>query len=303
MPHEIDRVLALAAGSTWLIEPLKAAQIAAALALRAEGQTGFDGDARPPLIAMDPVQGQRGTVHVLRIHGTIMPRADMMMRFSGGVSMQSFMKAFKVAADDANASAIVLDVNSPGGIVDFVPEAAETVYQARRAERPIIAVANTAMHSAAYFLASAADEIVVTPSGAVGSIGVRTAYDDFSQALEMAGISRTVIAAAPRKHERVFGPMDEAAEAHLRAEVNAAYEKFVAAVARNRQVDASVVRADPEAADRHFGGGRGYHAEEAVRLGLADRVETFDEALTRAASGQPSRRRRTATARARLALI
>lgn len=303
MSHEIDRVLQAAAGGVWLIEPTKAAQIVSVLALRASGQSAeWDEEPREAQYAGDPVPGNRGPVHVLRLHGSIMPRGGMMARMSGGASMAEFQKAFRQAAEDTTAQAIVIDVDSPGGMVDLVPETAAMIHAARRADRPIIAVANTLAASAAYWIASAADEIVVTPSGLVGSIGVMTMRDKMAKALEQAGIERTMFYEGPRKAEsHPFGPaLDDEARAAIQKEVQYVYNQFTADVAKFRGVPVATVRADPESAEAHFGGGRAYHARDAVRLGMADRIATFDETLMRAAQGRRSRR--ASLARRRLSL-
>lgn len=301
MPHEIDRVLQAAAAGVWLIDPQKAAQIVAALILRSEGHTEWAGERREPVYAAEPVQGRRGAVHVLRLHGSIFPRAGMMAAMSGGASLERFQQAFRDAAADPNAQAIVLDVDSPGGMVDLVPETAAMIHGARRADRPIVAVANTLMASAAYWIASAADEIVATPSATVGSIGVYTMHEDLSAALEQAGVKRSFISAGPRKVEgNRFEPLDDTARAALQAEVEATYNAFVRDVARFRGVSASVVRADPESAEQHYGGGRAYNTQTAARLGMVDRVATFDDTVMRVAGSRRSRR--ASLARARLSL-
>ena len=302
MPHEIERVLQAAAGGVWLIEPEKAMAIIGFLALRSQGEQGdWAGTKNEPVYAMTPMQGRKGKVHLLRLHGTIMPRGGMMARMSGGASLEMFQKAFSEAANDANASAIVIDVDSPGGMVSQVPETAAMVRAARRSGRPIIAVANSLAASAAYWIASAADEIVVTPSGRVGSIGVYTMHDNLSAALEKAGIQRSVISAGPRKTEGLpFAPLGKEALSALHADIASTYNMFVQDVASGRGVDVEVVRADPEQSDAHFGGGRSYRAQEAVRLGMADRVATLDETLQRYAAGSGATS--TTMARRRLAM-
>lgn len=302
MPHEIERILAAAASRTWLIDEAKAEEIVQLLALRASNPEGstWGGEDSEPVYAGEPVHGRSGTVHVLRLEGTIFPRAGMMARMSGGASLEQFGKAFDAAASDPSAQAIVIGIDSPGGIVDLVAETSEKIYSARREGRPIIAVADTMAASAAYWLASSADEIVVTPSGSVGSIGVYGMHDDLTEAMKMRGISRTLIRSGPRKAEGVVGPLDEAARKHRQAGADYTYDMFVKAVSRNRGVPVTTVRADPEASDTHFGGGRAYHARDAVRLGMADRVATFEDTLARAAKGLG--RRSTKVARARLSL-
>lgn len=303
MPHEIDRILQVAASGIWLIDPEKAAEIASVLALRAQGVSReWAGELNEPVYAGEPVQGRRGTVHVLKLHGSIMPRGGMMARMSGGASLEMFQKAFARAAEDTQAQAIVLEMDSPGGMVDQVPETAQMIYRARRAGRPIVAVSNTLAASAAYWIAAAADELVVTPSGKVGSIGVYTMHDNMAEALQKAGIQRTLISAGSRKVEgNPFNPLDDVAKAAVQKQVQNTYSMFTKSVAKYRGVSVDVVRADPESEEAHFGGGRCYPAREAVRLGMADRVATLDETLRRVASGRGDRS--PAMARRRLAMI
>lgn len=304
MSHEIERVLRVAAGSAWAIDRSKAMEIVHMLALRAAGQPR-DWAAGPgramPVQGVLTLDGANGAVHVLRLHGAIVPRGNMMADLSGAVSAEAFAADFRRAAADPDAAAIVLDIDSPGGQVDLVPEAAATVRAARRAGRPIVAVANTLAASAAYWIASGADEIVVTPSGEVGSIGVLTVHDDLSGELERQGIRRTIVSAGARKAEASpYGPLDDAALAALRERVGSVYAQFVADVAAGRGVDPLVVRADPEDGGAHFGGGRSYAAARAVALGMADRVATLDETLRRLTAGPARRNARLARARLRL---
>lgn len=304
MPHEIERVLRAAGQGVWFIEPRKAQQIMAMLALRAgqEPRQWAGEQAASPRAGTPVIEGKAGAVHVLGLHGTIMPRATMLTDMSGATAMSRFQADFRAAASDPDAAAIVIEVDSPGGKVDQVPETAAMIHAARRADRPIIAVANTLAASAAYWLAAACDEIVVTPSGMVGSIGVYLMHDDMSEALAAAGVSRTFIHEGPRKIEgNPFAPLDDTARAALQAEVRYSYDMFTGDVAKFRGVPVSVVRADPESTDRHFGGGRVYHARDAVRLGMADRIATFQDTVMRAASGRRSRRAQLAAYRLRLA--
>src|SRR5690606_12609791 len=107
---------------------------------------------------------------------------------------------------------IVLDVDSPGGGVYGVAEFAEEIYKARGQKR-IVAVANSMAASAAYWIATAADELVVTPGGEVGSIGVYMLHEDWSGAYEKAGIKPTVIKFGENKAEGIdVEPLSESAQ-------------------------------------------------------------------------------------------
>jgi signal peptide peptidase SppA len=171
--------------------------------------------------------------------------------------------------------AIVIDVNSPGGAVDGTDELSSMIYAAR-GTKPIVAHANASANSAAYWIASAADELVVTPGFAsIGNIGVRTSHDDMSKAMEMEGVSRTLISAGKYKDEgNPLGPLTEEGRAAIQARVDKAYGSFISAVARNRRVSASTVR-------EGFGQGRSVDGDEAVSMGMADSTATLEETLNR----------------------
>lgn len=293
MPHEIDRIVAAAAAGCWFIEPRKACEIVGVMALRAEAGAGVfaEGD-RAKAAAAKPrdYQGRDKVTRVIPLHGTILPRANLMSALSGAASLDQFAAMFREAATDPQVGAIVLDIDSPGGQVDLVPETVAMMRAHKRADRPIVAVANTMAASAAYWIASAADEIVVTQSGLVGSIGVYMMHENIAERLRMEGIERTFIYEGPRKVEgNPFQPLDEAAASSLQSEVKYFYDLFTSDVAKGRGVPVGVVRADPEKSDEHFGGGRVYPGAQAVRLGMADRVGTLEDTIGRVARGRPAR--------------
>lgn len=298
MAHEIDRVLRAFASDAWFIDPRKAEQIASMLLLRhasgprAEAYRAAPAD-RPATI------DQRGSVAVLRLIGPILPRAEAVVDVSQPAAlMTDFRRAFSQAAGDTSLSAIVIEIDSPGGRVDLVPETAAMIRAARNPNRPIVAIANTVALSAAYWIASAADEIVVSPSGVVGSIGVYTVHEDVSTALEGEGVTVTLISAGPRKVEgNPFQPLDAAAKAFLLANVTAYYGMFAKDVAAGRNVPVATVKSDPEGNPKNFGGGRAVMAQDALKLGMVDRVATLEETIARLAKGK--RGAMTASAQAR----
>ncbi len=211
-------------------------------------------------------------VAVLPLYGTIIPHATMFSDVSGAASVEGFTEAFREAVADDSKQAILIDINSPGGSVELVPELAAEILSAR-GTKPIVAMVNAFAASAAYWIATSADEIVVTPSGQVGSIGVYVAHDDLSQLQEKIGVKTTLVSAGKYKTEgNPFEPLDEEATADLQAKVDAYYQMFVQAVAAGRDVKASAVTDG-------FGQGRMVLAADAVEAGMADRVATYDDTL------------------------
>lgn len=219
-----------------------------------------------------PEKRLSGSVAVLPLFGTIFPRANMMTEVSGATSAEQMRTEFRSLLNDPQVSAIVLDVDSPGGAVRGVPELANEIYQARGV-KPVVAVANHYMASAAYWIGSAADELVVTPSGEVGSIGVFAVHQDMSKSLEQDGVKMTVIKRGRYKAEgNPYEPLTEEARESIQSLVDETYEAFVQAVGLHRAADVEIVR-------NAYGEGRMVSAKRAVSLGMADRVATLDDVI------------------------
>ena len=290
------RLLSWVAGAAWAIEPVKAQVMLDVVMRRATGvradDTPWDDDdaedraVRRQAAARERNQPQEG-IAVVPVTGVISPRVHDVEGFStgGGMSAEGFAAAMRQLAADPNIKGVVLDVDSPGGNVAGVPEAVSAIRDVQAAGKPVSAVAHHWAASAAYWLASAADELVVTPSGEVGSIGVYVYHEDISKRLEMLGVTPTLIKAGPNKAEgHPAFPFGEDAAAHVQTRVDDYYRMFVRDVAKGRKVPVSTVRDS-------FGGGRMVGADEAVRLGMADRVGSLVDTIKRMqrASGKPAR--------------
>lgn len=261
----------------WAILPSKLAEIVAVAERHASGlQLSAEEVAAVKAAARKPDARAAGAVAVLPLFGSIFPRANLMTEMSGATSAERFGTAFRSALADPSVVALVLDVDSPGGAVQGVPELADLIYGAR-GQKPIVAIADHLAASAAYWIATAADELMVTPSGEVGSIGVFAAHEDVSRALDQEGVTVNLISAGKFKTEgNPYQPLSEEARAAIQARVDDYYGLFVKAVARGRGVSVADVRGG-------FGEGRVVGATEAVRLGMADKIGTLDDAIARAA--------------------
>ncbi|HYT29463.1 MAG TPA: S49 family peptidase, partial [Actinomycetota bacterium] len=274
-----DRIAAYIGQTVWAIHPAWLATILGIVGERRSGHRPTAGEIRRRIAGRErraAAVDESGGIAVIPIVGPIVPKAAMVDDISGdgGTSMEGLLAAFRAAMGSNDVSAIVFDVDSPGGSVDLVPEAASEI-MAARGTKPIVAVADTIAASAAYWLASAADELVVTPSGQVGSIGVYSAHEDISVWLENEGLKETLISAGEYKVEaNPFEPLAEEAAAEIQRHVNAFYAMFLAAVASQRGVSVDAVSAD-------FGQGRMVLATDAVTRGMADSVATLDQVLAR----------------------
>ncbi|MHB8283914.1 MAG: S49 family peptidase, partial [Caulobacteraceae bacterium] len=160
------------------------------------------------------------------------------------------------------------------------------------AVKPVIAFVDTLAASAAYWIASQASQIWMTPSGEVGSIGVRAMHADISKMLGDMGVNITEIASTDSPHKTEmspFAPLSEDATNHIQARADAEHQNFIRAVAQGRKVSADRVRTD-------FGQGRTVGAQRAVELGMADRIGTLGDAINSLRTKSGTVRRRTAMA-------
>ncbi len=288
-----QHVLRAVRDTPWAIRPESLLIIQDVIAQRVHGEHLTDQEIQARIQAARPLSpaSQHGDVAVLPLFGVLMPRASLMSQMSGGTSVEQFTRDLADLVADDTVDTIVLNVDSPGGMTDLIPEAAQQIREARNQKR-IVAVANTDAASAAYWLAAQATELVVTPSGSVGSVGVYAAHQDFSEKLQREGVTTTLISAGRFKTEgNPFEPLNEEALAALQGRVDEFYSMFVADVAAGRRVTTDDVRAG-------FGEGRMVTANHAVAAGMADRVDTLDGVVARLTGRTTMGRRRPGRATA-----
>ena len=231
---------------------------------------GFDSKAQNK-----PFAFQDG-VAIIPIHGSLINRFGQCY---GYVTGYNFIRRQRDAAmADPDVTAIVYDVNSGGGEAAGCFELADESF-ALRGTKPTISVVDSACYSAAYALASTSDQVVVTPTGGAGSVGVYTMHVDMSKMLENWGLDITLIHAGEHKVDgHPYAELPEDVRADMQKSVDATYNKFVESVARNRNLSVEAVK-DTQA--------RCYSADDALALGLIDSVASPIEAI-RAFLGGPS---------------
>lgn len=241
-----------------------------------------------------------GSTAIVNVLGELVNRGAWLNARSGLASYEGLSRQLRAAASDRRAKRILLDVNSPGGEAAGMTDIAALV-RAIAAEKPVVAVANSMMCSAAYGLCSGASRIVTTDLGVVGSIGVVMMHADYSGALGKAGIAVTLIHEGEHKVDgNPFEALPEAVRDDFQAECAKYYAAFVECVHAGRpSLSAAAIRATEA---------RTYLGREAVELGLADDVGTFDEVLDEMERGEASRLAvpagtRTSTARTEEATV
>lgn len=271
-------------GKPWAILPEKLEAIAEMVDRHAQG-VRLAPELVEKMVADRPSPRTQGNaIGILPIFGTLHRHGDMLTEASGGSSTARLGHDFDRMVADPKVGSIILQVNSGGGSVYGIQELGDKIYVARGSKR-IVAAVDPIAASAAVWLATAAEEVYVTPSGEMGSIGVLCIHKDISQAEESAGIKTTIVRTPARKAKTMpYEPLDSEAIAKTERDIQAYYESFVGAVARNRNVTSSIV-------ENTFGGGEMLNAKDAQAVGLADGVMDFDAVLSMVADGARSRGR------------
>jgi signal peptide peptidase SppA len=220
------------------------------------------------------VSNSGGGIAVLPLYGIVTQRGNMVDDVSGPgtASTQQFSNILRAALQDETVSQILIDIDSPGGSVYGVAELADEIVSAR-AQKPVVAIANSLAASAAYWIGCSASEFYVTPGGEVGSIGVWQAHQDYSKAMDEAGVKTTLISAGKFKVEgNPYAPLDEEAHGFMQSRVDDYYAAFTKAVAKGRGVPISQVRDG-------MGQGRVLGADAALASSMVDGIATFEDVV------------------------
>jgi signal peptide peptidase SppA len=209
-------------------------------------------------------------IAVISIEGIIVKNTDWLSKFFGEVGTRDIARGLDNADADAAVKAILLQIDSPGGTVDGTQELAAQVFDMRQnGAKPIYAIADGLMASAAVWIGLAAEKVyALTETAMIGSIGVITTHVDLTKRAEMLGIKVTHVTAG--KYKAVGSPfkvLDREGEDVLQARVDDLYTIFVDAVAQMRGVTVEKVLSD-------MADGRVFGAREAVQAGLIDGIAT-----------------------------
>lgn len=287
MKMELVAVIAAIRAQPWAIQPeyLMAIEALAARAMESDILKMLADDGHAARIAASqsamsavaavgsPLAGAamstvRDGVAVVPVLGAIYPRSNMAVASAGGTSLDAVMRDFRVAQASEDVERIVLLIDSPGGVVSGVGEAAAAI---RASAKPVTAYVTGIGASLAYWLASQATEVVLDRAAYVGSIGVLQTVQR-QVAPDANGMQSYEIASSNAPFKRPDVTTDEG-RASVQQGIDAAEAVFIGDVAAGRKVSADKVKSD-------FGKGGMLTAEDAVRAGMADRIGTLEGVLS-----------------------
>jgi signal peptide peptidase SppA len=273
-----------AANGIWALTPGMHETILAVIERHARGEVADLASIEAALGRPMKNPSQNSTIEdgvcVIPVNGVLCKAGNMFTDISGASSMQIIGGQFAAALADPEVSAIVLAIDSPGGSVDGTEALANQIHAAR-GQKPIAAVADGLMASAAYWIGSAADEVFIAgDTTSVGSIGVIASHVSSAGADAQRGLVRSVVASGPLKGvPSSHAPLDGPGRAVLQQQVDAAHAVFRGAVSRNRGLAGAPLDAVSD--------GRILMGQSAITAGLADGRASVDEIVRRFKKHQP----------------
>ena len=206
---------------------------------------------------------------IIPIHGPITARNTFFSLFAGGTSLETLAKDFREALSNEDVESILFDIDSPGGVAVGPFEFAEMIYNAR-GQKPIYSYIGRNGSSAAYWLASATEKIIVNPSALVGSIGVVTTIPVQEQP-DQDGYKNIEIVSSNAALKRP-DPKTKEGLAEIRRELDDLESTFIESIAKYRSITPEIIKAD-------FGGGGVIIGSQAVNKNMADALGTYEEVL------------------------
>ncbi|MCY3842240.1 MAG: signal peptide peptidase SppA [Acidobacteria bacterium] len=219
---------------------------------------------------------ERDSVLWLRLPPTLAERSpdDLVGQFFGGrETVGSIVAALRKAKADERIAAVVLVPSVQPGLWGKVQEIRDAVLDFRESDKPIVAYLEFGQGQA-YYLATACDEIFLTPSSPLNLVGVAS-YELFLRgAFDKVGIEADMLAAGDYKTasnlytETTFTPEHREMAASLNRDF---FEQLVDGIADGREMDPAVVRAIIDEGP--------FLPQDALRRGLIDAVVYEDQLL------------------------
>jgi len=219
-----------------------------------------------------PLIPTRNEVLVIPIKGEITSQPCKTSLFYGKIEcayVKDIKETLKKAEESPSVKAIILEINSGGGEVIASRELMEAI---RDFKKPIIAKIDEIAASGAYYVASAADEIVADKHSIIGGIGVIMVIHHYYGLYEKLGINVTVIKSGKEKDiGSPYRPMTEEERKELKEMIDSIYEDLLLDISRNRNMDLDYLR---DIAD-----GSIYLGKDAKDLGLVDEIGNMETAI------------------------
>lgn len=210
-------------------------------------------------------------IAVLPVTGSLVHKFGYVQPVSGMTGYDGIISRLQAAVDDPDVKGVLLDIDSPGGEVAGAFDTSDLIARMRD-KKPIWALANDMACSAGYLLASACSNRLITQTGVVGSVGVVVAHRSVEKALNEAGIDITLIYSGAHKVDgNPYEKLPEDVRAEIQAKIDDNRVMFADKVAGYTGLSSKAVMATEAAT---------YEGEEAVKIGFANQVVNYADAVS-----------------------
>lgn len=225
---------------------------------------------------------KRGDVGILNIEGSLVDGSSGFMRYFGVVGYDDITTAARKLYADPDIKKVLVRVESPGGMVNGIFDAGEQM-ATLSATKPTLAYSGSQAASGGYWMAtSVKGDFVIGPTADIGSIGVVSVHTDVSKMLENEGIKKTVLRSGENKARiNAIEPLTPELKAREEAKMADVHNIF----------RAQVQRARPNLSTEDLlsvTDGSTFLGKRAVKVGLADKVASFEQALKLLDTNNPS---------------
>ena len=227
-------------------------------------------DELPRLLEIDAESG----LATVSIKGPLVNSDSPYLRYFGIVGYPEIRDAVLAAANSADVSSILLDIDSGGGAVSGVDDMAKLIRLVNDKVKPVSTFTDGTMASAAYWLGSSAGEVYSGKAALVGSIGVIATHREYSEAYKQEGVGVTVVRAG--KYKALANSNEKLTpegRAQIQKIVDASYQVFVEHVA-------DVRGKSYEYADKTMADGQEFIGQAAADVGLTDGITTYDSLVS-----------------------
>lgn len=202
-------------------------------------------------------------VAVVEVEGVIVDTSDL-------------VRDLKDHLDNSAVRAVVVRINSPGGVVGPTQEVYATIRRLEKAGKPVVASLSAVAASGGYYIAAAANRIYANPGTLTGSIGVIMQMPNVEGLFKKIGVDYVVVKAGEHKDiGNPARPMTPGERRILQALLDDVHAQFIDAVAEGRRMDRAAVVA--------LADGRIFSGAQAKELKLVDALGGLDDAIEGAA--------------------
>lgn len=227
-----------------------------------------------------------GDKAVLKVHGSLTNGyAWWHKEFPGYVtSYEAIKDALAIAVAEQGINEVFMDFATGGGVVRGLDSASEAIRRANTV-KPVYAHTDSHAFSAGYWLASSARRLTASKMAEVGSIGTLLVLENYAEAAEKEGVKYYVFRAGDHKALGLpYEDLSDEAKTYIQANVEKTNKFFLEHVSRSRNLMLSEQKA--------WGDGKTFFADEAMSVGLIDRVTSLAELIGSGAPANPYDNRR-----------